>query len=47
MNSDFQDPVDLIPKYIESWEKGNMITMGQKISTNESFIMKTIRKIYS
>ena len=46
MNSDFQDPIDLIPKYIESWEKGNMITMGQKISTNESFIMKTIRKIY-
>jgi len=46
MNSDFQDPVELIPKYIKSWEKGNLITMGQKVSTNESFIMKNIRKIY-
>tara|TARA_Y100001970_G_C14239495_1_gene863995 strand:- start:2580 stop:3515 length:936 start_codon:yes stop_codon:yes gene_type:complete len=46
MNSDFQDPVELISKYIKSWEKGNLITMGQKISTNESFIMKNIRKIY-
>jgi len=46
MNSDFQDPVELIPKYIQSWEKGNLITMGQKTTTNESFIMKNIRKIY-
>lgn len=46
MNSDFQDPVDLIPKYIASWEKGNLISMGQKISTNEFLIMKNIRKIY-
>ena len=46
MNSDFQDPVDLIPKYIKSWEKGNLITMGQKISTNESIIMKNIRNVY-
>tara|TARA_B100001540_G_C15814031_1_gene646092 strand:+ start:2933 stop:3871 length:939 start_codon:yes stop_codon:yes gene_type:complete len=46
MNSDFQDPIELISKYIKSWEEGNLITMGQKISTNESFIMKNIRKIY-
>ena len=47
MNSDFQDPIELISKYIKSWEEGNLITMGQKISTNESFIMKNIRNIYN
>ncbi len=46
MNSDFQDPIDLIPKYIKSWEQGNLISMGQKITTNEFFLMKFIRKIY-
>jgi len=46
MNSDFQDPIELIPKYIKSWEERNLITMGQKILTNESFIIKVIRKIY-
>ena len=46
MNSDFQDPIELIPKYIKSWENGNSITMGQKTKTNEFFLMKFIRKIY-
>jgi glycosyltransferase involved in cell wall biosynthesis len=46
MNSDFQDPIDLIPKYIKSWEKGHLITMGQKSSTNETLIMKYIRIFY-
>ena len=46
MNSDFQDPVELIPDYIESWEKGNRITMGQKIATNEFFLMKFIRRFF-
>ena len=35
MASDFQDPVELIPNYIQSWEKGNRITLGQKTNTND------------
>ena len=46
MNSDFQDPVELIPDYIKSWEQGSNITLGQKIKTNDSFLMKYIRKIH-
>ena len=46
MNADFQDPVELIPKYLKSWENGNPVSMGQKIRTNESLIIKNIRKIY-
>ena len=30
MMSDFQDPIDLIPKYIELWKKGHKVVMAQK-----------------
>ena len=30
MASDFQDPVSLIPKYIEEWKKGKKIVLGEK-----------------
>ena len=46
MNSDFQDPLNLIPEYIKNWEQGHNITLGQKTKTNELFLMKFIRKIY-
>ena len=38
MASDFQDPIDLIPKYIEEWKKGKKIVLGKKISSKESII---------
>jgi len=46
MNSDFQDPVELIPEYIKSWEKGHKITLGQKNKTKDSFLMQHIRRLY-
>lgn len=30
MASDFQDPIDLIPKYIEYWKKGYEVVLGKK-----------------
>ena len=30
MASDFQDPVELIPKYIERWKSGSKIVLGKK-----------------
>ena len=30
MASDFQDPVELIPKYIEYWKKGYDVVLGKK-----------------
>ena len=31
MASDFQDPIDLIPKYIDEWNKGSKMVLGEKI----------------
>lgn len=46
MVCDFQDPVDLIPKYIAEWEKGYKIVIGIKTSSKESKIMYALRSLY-
>ena len=46
MNSDFQDPVSLIPKYIKEWENGNKVVMAQKISSDEDVKVSFIRKVF-
>lgn len=43
---DFQEPPELIPTFIQSWEKGNLITLGQKLSTREKGIKALCRKLY-
>ena len=46
MSADFQDPIELIPKYIEEWEKGHSVVMGQKKTSDESTIKHYIKKLY-
>ena len=46
MASDFQDPVELIPKYIEKWKKGSKIILGEKIKSEESSIIFSARKLF-
>ena len=46
MSSDFQDPVELIPKFIEKWENGSLIVLGKKISSDESKFLFFLRKFY-
>lgn len=46
MVCDFQDPVEMIPKYIEEWEKGYKIVIGIKTSSKENPIMYRLRSIY-
>ena len=36
MVCDFQDPLDLIPQYLEAWEEGYKIAIGIKTSSKES-----------
>ncbi|MBO7310295.1 MAG: glycosyltransferase family 2 protein [Clostridia bacterium] len=43
---DFQDPVEMIPKFIEEWEKGYKIVCAVKTSSKESKIMYALRSIY-
>lgn len=46
MVCDFQDPIELIPKYIQEWEKGYKIVIGIKTSSKENPIMYRLRSLY-
>ena len=46
MTADFQDPISLIPIYIEEWEKGNKVVMAQKNSSDEDKKINYIRKFF-
>lgn len=46
MASDFQDPIELIPQLIKKWEENNKVVLLQKISSDENFIIKSMRKLY-
>ena len=46
MVCDFQDPIELIPQYIEEWEKGYKIVIGIKTSSKENPIMYHLRSMY-
>lgn len=46
MVCDFQDPLELIPKYLEEWEKGYKIVIGIKTSSKENKIMYGLRSLY-
>ena len=46
MVCDFQDPIELIPKYLEEWENGYKIVIGIKTKSKENPIMYHLRSIY-
>jgi len=46
MCADFQDPVELIPKYVKEWEAGHKIVLGQKTTSKESRIVYRMRSSY-
>lgn len=46
MVCDFQDPIELIPKYLEEWENGYKIVIGIKTSSKENIIMYKLRGLY-
>ena len=46
MASDFQDPVDLISKYIDRWKNGSKIVLGEKTTSDENSITFFLRKSY-
>ncbi|MCQ2531557.1 MAG: glycosyltransferase family 2 protein [Saccharofermentans sp.] len=46
MVCDFQDPLELIPQYLEAWEQGYKIVIGIKTSSKESKFMYFLRGIY-
>jgi polyisoprenyl-phosphate glycosyltransferase len=46
MAADFQDPPDLVVKFIGEWEKGAKIVMGKKVKSRESMSMYLFRSMY-
>lgn len=46
MCADFQDPVEMIPKFIAEWEKGYKIVIGRKTKSKENPIMYFLRNCY-
>ncbi|NBJ96831.1 glycosyltransferase [bacterium 1xD8-48] len=46
MCCDFQDPVELIPRFVEEWERGHKIVSGIKTSSKEPGVIYFFRTIY-
>lgn len=46
MCADFQDPVELIPKFVRGWEQGYQIVCGVKKSSQENPVVYHLRTMY-
>jgi glycosyltransferase involved in cell wall biosynthesis len=46
MCCDFQDPVELIPRFVDEWEKGHKIVSGIKTSSKENPVLYFLRSMY-
>lgn len=44
--ADMQDPPEIIPKFIEKWESGYKVVVGQKLQSKENRFMFFLRKCY-
>lgn len=44
--TDLQDPPEMIPIFLESWEEGNKLVWGQRTGSQESGFMRLVRKAY-
>lgn len=43
---DLQDPPENLPEFVERWEKGAKVVVGQRRSSDEGMIMTTCRHLY-
>lgn len=43
---DFQDPIEMIPKFVAEWEAGYKIVCGVKTSSKEKRLMYFLRSVY-
>lgn len=43
---DLQDPPENLPEFVQKWEEGAKVVVGQRRSSDEGFIMTMCRKLY-
>jgi glycosyltransferase involved in cell wall biosynthesis len=46
MVADLQDPPEMIPKFINEWEKGHALVLGIKTQSKENPMMYLVRKLF-
>lgn len=44
--ADFQDPIEMIPKFVAEWEKGYKIVCGIKTTSKENKLVYFLRSVY-
>lgn len=44
--ADFQDPIEVIPKFVKEWENGFKIVIGKKTTSKENKFMFFLRSMY-
>lgn len=44
--ADLQDPLELLPVFLEKWEAGHKIVMGVKVRSQEPTLMFALRNVY-
>ncbi len=44
--ADLQDPPEIIPEFLKQWENGFRIVVGVKNKTEESFLIRHVRRLY-
>lgn len=46
MSSDFQDPPELILKYLKEWENGYDVVLAQKVTSEENFLKHMFKNLF-
>lgn len=43
---DLQDPPEMLPQFVQKWEQGHKVVVGQKVKSDESKLMYALRTVY-
>lgn len=46
LDCDLQDPLELIPKFLEQWQQGYKVVYGVRVSRKEGWFISNIRKVF-
>lgn len=44
--ADFQEPVEIVPKFVKAWEEGYKIAIGVRKTSTDNFILRQLKKFY-